>query len=57
MFEILLDSRFSDCGRKNAREDSKGGKPLAYWGIFSADLSEREENSLISYGFFKSLLA
>jgi hypothetical protein len=45
-----------DCGRKTAQGDSKGGKPLAYWGFFSVDLSEREEKSLISYGFFKSPL-
>jgi hypothetical protein len=37
------------------KEDSKGGKPLAYWGIFSGSVTEREENALISYGvFFKT---
>jgi len=32
-----LNSRLCDCGRKTAKEDSKGGKPLAYLGIFSEE--------------------
>jgi len=34
------------------RGDSKGGTPLAYWGIFSDSETKREENALISYGVF-----
>jgi hypothetical protein len=28
----------------------RGVTSLAYWGVFSVDLPEREENTLISYG-------
>lgn len=46
-----LVCRLCGYGRKTAKGDSKGGKPLAYWGIFSKSATKRKENALISYGF------
>ena len=47
----------SGYGRKTVQEDSKGGKPLAYWGIFSSsetDALRKCPNKLRL--FFKSQL-
>jgi hypothetical protein len=32
---------------------SRGVSPLAYWGIFSISETKRQENALISYGYFQ----
>ena len=52
--EILIENFYPTSFRGSLRGVQRGATSLAYWGVFSADLSEREENTLISYGVFKT---
>jgi hypothetical protein len=48
--EKLINIFSSDFLLGKSSGSQEGQTPLAYWGVFSVDLSEREENTLISYG-------